>query len=149
MSNDTTLIGRAKELEVASLLISNDLYVFFPFVDNGFDLIVGNKDCSKLIPIQVKYRKTESSLCLQKKDVSKFKGKDVLLVYLIGVGENQQIWLIPFLEWESRSSDRGRKDERIYVEIQKNSEFLMRFKGECGISALKQRLDMKTNPADT
>jgi hypothetical protein len=35
---DTSLIGRAKELEVAGMLIRNGIYVFWPFVDTVADL---------------------------------------------------------------------------------------------------------------
>src|SRR6185312_12377382 len=52
---DTALVGRAKELEVAGVLIRNGIFVFWPLVDKGTDLLATNRDCSICIPVQVRY----------------------------------------------------------------------------------------------
>jgi hypothetical protein len=40
---DTSLIGRAKELEVAGMLVRNGIYVFWPLLDKGTDLLATNQ----------------------------------------------------------------------------------------------------------
>ena len=53
---DKSLTGKSKEPEVASRLVDEGFYVFWPFVDKGFDLIVTDENGKKFVPIQVKYR---------------------------------------------------------------------------------------------
>ncbi|HEX5442977.1 MAG TPA: hypothetical protein VFW87_04070, partial [Pirellulales bacterium] len=49
---NTLLVGRAKELEVAGMLIRNGIYVFWPLVDPGADLLATNRDASRCVPVQ-------------------------------------------------------------------------------------------------
>jgi hypothetical protein len=54
---DTSLIGKAKELQVASQLVAAGIYVYFPLLDNGFDLLAANQTGTRFLPVQVKYKK--------------------------------------------------------------------------------------------
>ena len=138
--NDPTLIGRAKELEIASLFISNGLYVFYPLVDKGFDLVVTNAECSSIFPVQVKFRASHMALELSKKDVLRYKEKNVILAYIIGKNENKKTWIIPFNDWKKQSSGENRNDGKRYITISKNKEFLIEYEGVKGINLIKKML---------
>jgi hypothetical protein len=133
----TALIGKSKELEVASLLVEEGFYVFWPFVDEGYDLIVTNEAGITFIPIQVKYRATDPALELSMKDALKFDGKNVVLAYIIGKKPNFIFWLIPFSEWRKVAIDKNRKDGKLYITISKNQDFLSKFEGDNGLNALR------------
>ncbi len=141
MPTDTSLIGKAKELEVASLLIENGLYVFYPLVDKGYDLVVGNRNCTKLVPIQVEFRAKDPALGLNDRHVAQFEGKDVLLAYVIGSGLRKRIWLIPFSVWTALKSTGERADGLHYVTISRNAEALERYEGVNGVARLKEWLN--------
>ena len=70
---DSSLIGKAKELQVAALLTELGFQVFLPLVDKGFDLVFTNAPGAHFVPVQVKYRAIDSSLTLERKDIKKFK----------------------------------------------------------------------------
>jgi hypothetical protein len=134
--DDTTLIGRAKELEVAGMLIRNGIYVFLPLVDTGADLLATNRDASRCIPIQVKYAAKSSSLGLTKADTRRFKKPNTILAFLVGkVGkvDKQRAWFLPFREWEKRSKDTNNRVERIYMPINENADWLTKFQDDAGI----------------
>lgn len=65
---DKSLSGKSKELYIASLLVDAGFYVFWPFVDKGFDLVVTNGEGRKFVPIQVKYREKDPALGLDRND---------------------------------------------------------------------------------
>ena len=114
---ETSLIGKAKELEVASILVRNGLYVFFPLVDSGTDLVVTNNQSHLFIPVRVKYRAKDSSLCLTTKDIKRFEGTNIVLAFVIGTGIFQRNWFVPFSDWHYRSKNPGRNDGKVYVTI--------------------------------
>jgi len=141
---DKSLIGKAKELEVASMLVDAGFYVFWPFVDKGYDLIVTNEEGRKFVPIQVKYRGEENTaLALYKSDAVKFHGKEVFLAFLTGKQPNQKVWLLPFDKWEEMRVDRNRGDNLLYVTISKNEERLKAFEGDNGLSFLRAMFEEK------
>ncbi len=133
---DNQLIGKAKELHVASILVAHGLYVHFPLIDNGFDLIVSNRKGTKFIPIQVKYKESRSAFTLTKKDVERFKGKGVVLAFGSkgeGFG-NSEYWFIPFSDWEAKAEDRNRQDRKLVVYFSSDPEWPELYKGEKGIA---------------
>ena len=130
---DTLLVGRAKELEVAGMLIRNGVYVFWPLVDTGADLLATNRDASICVPVQVKYNAKASALGLNKSDQKRFDKPNTVLAFLLGRGETRHAWFVPYKEWASRHVDKHRRDERIYVRIRENLEWLEQFEGDAGI----------------
>jgi hypothetical protein len=134
-SCDTSLIGRAKELEVAGMLIQNGIYVFWPLIDTGADLLATNRDASSCIPVQVKYRAKASSLGLNKADAGRFDNAKTVLAFLVG----EDKWFLPYEEWRTKAVDKrcpeapDRRDKRLYVPLKKNKTWLEQFKGDDGI----------------
>ena len=145
---DKSLIGKSKELEIASMLVDAGFYVFWPFVDTGFDLVVTNDKGRKFIPIQVKYREKDPALGLDEKDAAKYRGKGVFLAFLIGKRPNHQVWFLPFDKWQKMSVDKKRKDKKLYVTISKNEKRLEPFKGNKGLSLLRNAFDRKKKQID-
>jgi hypothetical protein len=146
---DKTLIGKSKELYVAWLLINEGFYVYWPFVDRGFDLVVTNGEGKKFIPIQIKFREKDNSLGLHSEDVNRFAGKNVYLAFIAGQQPRQKIWLLPFREWEKISIDRNRRDHKIYVNIAKNEDILKTFEGINGLSFLRHELESQEQNTST
>jgi hypothetical protein len=138
--NNTTLIGRAKELEVAGMLIRNGIYVFWPLVDTAADLLATNRDASCCIPVQVKYNAKRGALGLTKADKLRFEKPNTVLAFLMGQGETHRAWFIPFNEWASKHVDKQRRDERIYVRISENADWLKQFESDAGIRRAFRRL---------
>lgn len=130
---DTSLIGRAKELEVAGMLIRNGIYVFWPLVDTGADLLATNRDASRCTPVQVKYAARLSSLGLTKADKGRFAKPNTVLAFVVDQSDKQRTWFLPFQEWSKKCVDTNRRDERIYVPIAENAEWLTKFEGDAGI----------------
>ena len=125
---DTSLIGKAKELEVAGILVRNGLYVFFPLVDAGVDLVITNRAARKFIPVQVKYRASDPALGLTKQDITRFQNTETVVAFVIG----NRSWFIPFQYWKDLSVDPNRADERVYVTISRNEDALAKFEGDAG-----------------
>lgn len=134
---DTSLIGRSKELEVAGMLIRNGIYVFWPLVDTGADLLATNRDASRSIPVQVKYRATGwGALDLTLSDKQRFEKPNTIIAFLIG----EDAWFLPFDKWSEKHVDTKRRDNRIYVRIRENARWLTQFKGDAGIRRAFQKL---------
>ena len=129
---DPSLIGKAKELEVASILVRNGLYVFFPLVDAGVDLVVTNRASRHFIPVQVKYRASDPALGLTKQDIARFHDTETVVAFIIGTSPEQRTWFVPFRDWEAMSVDLNRADERVYVTISRNEAKLAQFAGDEG-----------------
>ena len=129
----TDLIGRAKELEIASALTRNGIYTYHPLVDTGFDLVASNRSATIFIPIQVKYREKDPALNLLRRDLDRYQAPNTILAFLIGSRERLISWYIPFSEWHSRAVDKNRSDDKIYVRIGENREWLSQFEGDAGI----------------
>lgn len=133
--NSPSLIGKAKELEVASILIGSGLYVFFPLVDAGFDLIATNRKGTAFVPVQVKFRAKDPALNLLPKDVANFTGTNVVVAWIIGSDEKTRKWFVPFGEWRERAkTPPDRKDGLAYVTISEHAEWLSQFEGQAGIA---------------
>jgi hypothetical protein len=129
-----SLIGKAKELEVAGVLISHGLYVFFPLVDAGFDLVVTNRAGAHFVPVQVKFRAKDPALGLLKKDRENFEHTDVVIAWVIGLPPNTRVWFIPYQEWKRMATTpKGRRDGLAYITIRENEARLAKFEGETGI----------------
>jgi len=137
---DNQLIGKAKELHVASILVAHGLYVYFPLVDNGFDLIGSNRKGTKFIPIQVKYQESRAAFALKKKDVERLKSTGVVLAFGSkgeGFG-NSEYWFIPFSDWDEKKkvgkNGKPRKDKKLVVYFADDREWPKLYKGEKGIA---------------
>ena len=133
-SSTTSLLGKAKELEVAGALIRNGLYVFFPLVDAGFDLVVTNRLGTAFVPVQVKYRAKDPGVGLKKKDRDLFQGSRVVVAWVIGAGASERCWYIPFAEWHAKAKDLNRADGLVYVSIGESEPWLSKYEGDSGIS---------------
>jgi len=138
----TSIIGKAKELEVASMLVANGLYVFFPLVDTGFDLIATNRKGTVFVPIQVKFRAKDPGLALHQKDIANFASSNVVVAWVIGTGVAARQWFIPFREWHSKAKGSPpRRDGLAYVTISKHADWLKQFEGSAGVRrAFKEAL---------
>lgn len=130
----TALIGKAKELFVATLLVGRGLHVYFPLVDNGFDLIATTPDGSDFLPIQIKYKANRTGFTLKKADGDKFENADAVLVFgSTDKADEDTFYFIPAREWRTMVEDRGRGDGKVSVYLTKNHEWAEKFKGAKGI----------------
>lgn len=138
---NTLLIGKSKELVIASQFTEHGLLVFFPFVDIGADLIVSGEAMKRFLPVQVKYNRKAPALGLEKNYIKRLSGIKMILVFIIGSGSNEGTWYIPLNEFEKHTKDRDRKDKVVYITIRDNREWLERFKGENGLQLIKKQLE--------
>lgn len=137
----TVLIGKAKELYVATLLVAKHLHVYFPLVDNGFDLLVTSSDGSKFLPVQVKYKNSRRGCGLKRADAKKFKKCNAVLAFGSDTAEPDDFYFFPAKEWASkakdraRGKDRARRDDMLFVYLAKNQnkEWAKKFIGKPGI----------------
>lgn len=137
---NTQIIGKAKELEIASQLIREQLLVFFPFVDTGADLVVSDFSMERFLPIQVRYRSSDPALNLTKKDLQRLKNTKVILAFIIGESTNAGTWYIPIREFEGKAKDPKRRDNKIYITVSKNRQWLAKYEGIKGIESIKSQL---------
>lgn len=128
------LIGKAKELHVATLLVAKHLHVYFPFVDNGFDLLVSSADGTKILPVQVKYKQTRTGFSLKRGDVEKFEACNAVLAFGSGTADASSFYFFPAKEWASRAENRQRADEMVVVSLKENAAWIEQFLGESGIN---------------
>lgn len=141
--SESSLIGKAKELYVATLLVGRKLHVYFPLVDNGFDLVVTKRDGTDFIPVQVKYKAARSGFSLERNDAEKFAEAGAVLAF--GSGDDldeDQFYFFPAEEWLelAQSQDRGRKDEKLVVYLAESAEWAERYCGRRGIDEAFKRL---------
>ena len=135
----STFGASASEVKLQELAAG--LYVFFPLLDAGFDLVVTNRRGASFIPVQVKFREREPALGLLPKDRSNFEGTNVVLAWLIGSGEKGRKWYVPFDDWCSKAvAPPGRKDGLAYITISENEDWLFQFEGNAGIQRTFGRL---------
>ncbi|MEK7152689.1 MAG: hypothetical protein AAB834_01970 [Patescibacteria group bacterium] len=133
---NTQLIGKAKELEVAGLLVANSIYVYLPLIDNGYDLLASNRKGTKFIPVQVKWKKTRSGLTLTKKDIARFTKTSVVLAFGRQNRKEEELaefWFLPFKRWRRKAVDRQRNDEKVYIPIQANMKWLSPYRNDLGV----------------
>lgn len=134
---DTSLIGKAKELHAASQLIAAGIYVYFPLVDNGFDLLASNQTGTAFLPVQIKYKKSRTGFTLHRADVQKFEKAGAVVVFGSG-GDNGRtdFWYFPIAVWMTRAQDRDRSDEKVAVYLTKddNRQWASQYLNESGIS---------------
>ena len=141
--SESSLIGKAKELYVATLLVDRKLHVYFPLVDNGFDLVVSKRDGSDFIPVQVKYKAVRSGFTLDRDDARKFADADAVLAF--GSGSEldvRQFYFIPAREWLAlaQNQDTQRGDNKLVVYLTQSSEWAKKFCGREGIETAFGRL---------
>lgn len=140
--SESSLIGKAKELYVATLLVGRKLHVYFPLVDNGFDLVVGKRDGTDFIPVQVKYKAVRSGFSLERNDAERFAEAGAVLAF--GSGDKldeEKFYFFPAAEWleVAQGRDRARKDEKLVVYSQ-DAEWAKRYCGQRGIDEAFKRL---------
>lgn len=141
--SESSLIGKAKELYVATLLINRRLHVFTPLVDNGFDLVVAKRDGTEFIPVQVKYKGTRSGFSLDRKDALRFAQAGAVLAF--GSGEDlveKEFYFFPAKSWldHAQASDQGRKDDKLVVYMTQSADWAAQFAGRRGIETAFARL---------
>lgn len=141
MPEITPLIGKAKELEVASVLTRHGLVVYVPLVDIGADLVVSNTSMKKLIPIQVKFQARSPGLVLDRSYVSRFETTDLVVAFLIGEGSTNGTWFIPIAAFRDRMKDPGRRDDKVYITVNEERAWLQQFEGDRGAAALRKMLE--------
>ena len=129
----TLLIGNAKKLYVATLLVGEHLHVYFPLVDNGFDLLVKSSDGRKFLPVQVKYKNSRSGFSLKRADVNQFVNANAVIAFGSGTAELDNFYFFPANEWEREAEDRSRGDDKLVVYLAKSQEWAAQFKGSRGI----------------
>lgn len=130
---DTSLLGRAKELEVAGILIRNGVYVFWPLVDKGIDLLATNNRASRFVPVQVRYRRTGPALDLHEGEIERLLESNAVVAFLRGDANDQHQWFVPISAWRTKAVDKKRADGMVYVSIKRNVEWLEKFRGDSGV----------------
>lgn len=133
--SDTALIGKAKELYVATLLVARRLHVYFPLVDNGFDLIATTPDASRFLPVQVKYKAERSGFALKRTDAEKFGAADAVLAFGSEKADEDSFYFFPGREWLkiATEQDRGRGDDKLVVYLAESRDWTEGFRGRVGI----------------
>lgn len=137
---DTSLTGRAKELEVASALTRNGIYVFLPIVDKGADLVAANCTGTLFVPVQVRFRANGPGLDLKRSDVVRFSAARTVIAFLVGEGQAAKSWYVPILAFRSRAADNDRRDDLLFITINKHRQWLQKFEGDTGIRRTFRRL---------
>ena len=132
-NRQTGLIGRAKEFRVAADLMANGLYVFYPLVDTGIDLVVTAHGSRKFVPIQVRYRFSSSGLGLKRTEQSRFRDRGLFLAYVRGTYPDERLWYVPFERWDKHAKDLDRRDQWVYVTISESEKWLAVCAGNAGM----------------
>ena len=132
MSN-TLLIGKAKELYVATLLVAEHLHVYLPLVDNGFDFIVSSPDGTKFLPVQVKYKSTRTGFGLKRIDAKKFKKAKAVIVFGSGDAQLENFYFFPADEWANAAEDLQRGDDKLVIYLANSADWVSQYKGKAGI----------------
>ena len=146
----TLLIGKSKELFVASQLAARHLHIYFPLVDNGFDFVVSNPTATAFVPVQVKYKNSRSGFTLKRTDVDRYLPSDAVVVFSSGQSTLDETYFFPFADWlgRARQEDRNRSDGKLSVYISSSGEWAERFRGEKGLSlAFSSVLTEAPNPS--
>ncbi|MCY4747514.1 hypothetical protein NYO99_21290 [Pelomonas sp. UHG3] len=129
----TALIGKSKELYVATLLVTRHLHVYFPLVDNGFDLVVTSTDGRFHVPVQVKYKESRTGLTLHRDDAEKFRLANAVLAFGSGSADVENFYFIPAREWCERAEDRARGDNKLAVYFSEDKVWADQYLGNAGI----------------
>lgn len=115
MKVDTSLLGRAKELHAASILIANKVYVYQPLVDNGFDLLASNRTGTQFIPVQVRFKSKRTGFTIEQDELEKFQQAGAVLAFCSlspipgdGVKTDETIfWFVGIEEFIKAARQRG------------------------------------------
>lgn len=129
----TLLIGKAKELYVATLLVAEHLHVYFPLVDNGFDLLVTSKGGTESLPVQVKYKSSRTGFGLKRADADKFCKANAVLAFGSVDANIDNFYFFPAKEWNTKAEDRERGDDKLVVYQSNNKEWTSQYQGRVGI----------------
>ncbi|WBY01530.1 hypothetical protein PE066_19020 [Ramlibacter tataouinensis] len=137
--SETSLIGKAKELAVASQLVRMGIHVFMPLVDNGIDLIAASSDGAVLVPVQVKYKATRTGFSLDAKKAAGYPKTTVLAFGAEGHDQRAELetfHFFPVLDWlhEAEKHATGREDGKLVVYSGKSDrEWIVNHRGDRGI----------------
>lgn len=144
--SETALIGKAKELYVATLLVGRRLHVYFPLVDNGFDLIVSKPDGSEFLPVQVKYKAERTGFSLKRCDAIRFSKVGAVLAFGSEAAREDHFYFFPAADWMKRATeqDRHRGDDRLVAYINGDG-WEKPYLGEMGINLAFARV-LRTEP---
>jgi len=138
--HDTTLLGRAKELEVAGALVRNGIYVYYPLVDTGADLVAGNRSGSMFIPVQVKFRSKDPALFLRARDIERARSPRMVMAFVIGQESIKRMWFVPYSAWLAKAHDPKSRDGGRYINVRKNEDWLTKYEGDNGLKHAFARL---------
>lgn len=129
----TSLIGKSKELYVASLLVAKNLHVYFPLVDTGFDLVAVSPDGKQFLPIQVKYKQLRTGFTLSRRDCEKFRNCDAVLAFGSGKADIESFYFFPSKVWAKKAEDRRRADDKVVVYLSEHEKWAEKYKGNVGL----------------
>ncbi len=130
----TLLIGKAKELYVATVLVAENLHVYFPLVDNGFDLLVTSQDGVRFLPVQVKYKSKRTGFGLKRADVDKFVKANAVIAFGSEEAEVENFYFFPARDYAEKAEDRDRGDDKLVVYQTNSQDWTMQYKGKAGIA---------------
>lgn len=129
------LIGKSKELFVASQLAAQHLHIYFPLVDNGFDFVVSDPTGTVFIPVQVKYKQSRTGFTLKRTDDSRYLHSKAVVVFCSGKASVDETWYFPFDEWlkQAKAEDRGRPDGKLSVYLSSSARWAEDYRGDKGL----------------
>jgi hypothetical protein len=141
VAEHTLLVGKAKELEVASQFTRHGLVVYVPLVNLGADLVIADPGMQRPIPVQIKFRAKSSAIDLNRTFVETFQNTDLVLAFIIGGSSNTGSWYILLKEFIKKKKDPPeRRDDRLYITVAKTWQWLKTFEGDSGIQYLQSTL---------
>jgi hypothetical protein len=136
--SETSMIGKAKELAVASQLVRLGVHVYLPLVDDGIDLIAASNTGTVLMPIQVKYKASRTGFALDEGKVKDYPENTVLV---FGTGPestdaDETFHFFPITEWRTEAEKHGaqREDGKLVIYNSKLAQgWAVRYSGDAGI----------------
>ncbi len=126
--SENLFIGTKHELLIASRLIESGIMVSKPLVDIGVDFIASNKNFTKNVPIQVKYKESERNIFFTGSEIESYKSKNVYIAYLLKDSE----WFMPFSTFIDLACFPNRKDQAAYIKLNNTSTDLSPYLGDEG-----------------
>lgn len=118
-------------------MIAEGIYVFWPLVDVGFDLVASNASGTIFMPVQVRFRETRTGFTLKSSEIERFATAKAILAFgsKSPDGDASDFWFITTDEWKAHSSDKNRGDGRVSVYFSDGTEWFAGHKGKPVLSA--------------
>ena len=129
------LIGKSKELFVATELARRYLHIYLPLVDNGFDFVVNNPTATSFVPVQVKYKQARTGFTLKRTDGERYAACDAVIIFCDGEALLKEAYFFPARDWRQRAlqEDRSRSDGKLSVYLSSSNDWADRFRGDNGL----------------